>query len=218
MSLDVADLPLVGGHPALDLVNTVTPRVPVRGELPHDHLLDPAALLAWARRTDVVDDAEADAVEDAWRHEPAAGHTALSAAREIRDALHTTLLAATGIGPRDDAVTGPALERLHARWAASVGRSALVLGADPPVRVAVGLTAALLIPDRVADLALELLRTGELTRLRQCPPQAGGCGWLFLDRSRNGSRRWCRMADCGTEVKTRRLTERRRVIREQSYR
>jgi predicted RNA-binding Zn ribbon-like protein len=60
---------------------------------------------------------------------------------------------------------------------------------------------------------MDLLRTGELTRLRQCPPDEGGCGWLFLDRSRNGSRRWCRMADCGTEVKSRRLTERRRAAR-----
>jgi predicted RNA-binding Zn ribbon-like protein len=36
---------------------------------------------------------------------------------------------------------------------------------------------------------------------------------VFLDRSRNGSRRWCRMADCGTTVKARRLTERRRAAR-----
>jgi predicted RNA-binding Zn ribbon-like protein len=37
---------------------------------------------------------------------------------------------------------------------------------------------------------------------------------MFLDRSRNHSRRWCRMADCGTEVKARRLTERRRATRD----
>jgi predicted RNA-binding Zn ribbon-like protein len=36
---------------------------------------------------------------------------------------------------------------------------------------------------------------------------------MFLDQSRNGSRRWCRMADCGTAVKSRRLTERRRELR-----
>jgi predicted RNA-binding Zn ribbon-like protein len=58
-----------------------------------------------------------------------------------------------------------------------------------------------------------VLRMADLAGLRRCPPDAGGCGWVFLDHSRNGSRRWCRMADCGTTAKARRLTERRRAAR-----
>jgi len=58
-----------------------------------------------------------------------------------------------------------------------------------------------------------VLQTADLSRVRRCPPSEGGCGWLFLDQSRNGSRRWCRMADCGTAAKSRRLTERRRAAR-----
>ncbi|MFD0480100.1 CGNR zinc finger domain-containing protein [Nonomuraea thailandensis] len=34
----------------------------------------------------------------------------------------------------------------------------------------------------------------------ECP----SCGWLFLDTTRNGSRRWCSMAMCGSQVKSRR--------------
>jgi predicted RNA-binding Zn ribbon-like protein len=34
--------------------------------------------------------------------------------------------------------------------------------------------------------------------------EAGGCGWLFVDESRNGSRRWCSMKDCGNRAKARR--------------
>ena len=60
---------------------------------------------------------------------------------------------------------------------------------------------------------MDVLRGADLARLRRCPLEAGGCGWLFLDQSRNGSRRWCRMADCGSLVKARRLTERRRADR-----
>jgi predicted RNA-binding Zn ribbon-like protein len=60
---------------------------------------------------------------------------------------------------------------------------------------------------------VDVLRMADLARLRRCPPAAGGCGWVFLDHSRNGSRRWCRMADCGTTAKARRLTERRRAAR-----
>lgn len=204
-------LPLVGGHPALDLVNTVTPRVAVRGEQPYDHLTDPPTLLGWSRGAGLVAEPEARVVAEAWRAEPGVGHAALAAVREIRDALHEILLAATGAIRADPAVTGAALDRLHGRWAGSVARSRLTL--DPVARLAVGVVPALLIPDRAADAAVGLLRSGDLTRLRRCPLDDGGCGWLFLDRSRNGSRRWCRMADCGTQVKARRLTERRRAAR-----
>ena len=213
--MSVSRLPLVGGHVALDLVNTVTPRVAVRDEEPHDHLVDPGALLRWAGRAGLVDGDESSVVAAAWRHDPDAGHATLDGVREIREALHEVLLAATRMVPPRPAVTAPALDRLHSRWLASAGRSALVLdpSREPAVRCTVGVAPALLVLDRAADQAVQLLRTGDLGRLRRCPLDAGGCGWLFLDRSRNGSRRWCRMADCGTEVKARRLTERRRAAR-----
>ena len=78
------------------------------------------------------------------------------------------------------------------------------------VSLIVGTSPTLMIPDRLASSAVELLRTIDIEQLRTCPVAEGGCGWLFLDRSRNGSRRWCSMADCGTQAKIRRLTERRR--------
>ncbi|MFC6021807.1 hypothetical protein ACFP2T_37295 [Plantactinospora solaniradicis] len=48
--------------------------------------------------------------------------------------------------------------------------------------------AALLIPDRLTQHAVELLRTVDLRQSRTCPPADSGCAWLFLDQSRNGSR------------------------------
>ncbi|WP_310741597.1 CGNR zinc finger domain-containing protein [Microbispora sp. H10670] len=81
------------------------------------------------------------------------------------------------------------------------------------VHLLVGTSPALLVPDRLAHAAVEFLSTADLRRLRVCPLAEGGCGWLFLDHSRNGSRRWCAMADCGSQAKARRLTERRRARR-----
>jgi len=75
----------------------------------------------------------------------------------------------------------------------------------------VGTAPALMIPDRLVFAVVELVRTVELRQLRTCPVDEGGCGWLFLDRSRNGSRRWCSMEDCGTRTKIRKLAERRRA-------
>jgi predicted RNA-binding Zn ribbon-like protein len=64
----------------------------------------------------------------------------------------------------------------------------------------------------VTRSAAELLTTGELSRVRMC----GGedCGWLFFDTSRNQSRRWCSMEDCGNRAKARRYHQRHRALRE----
>jgi predicted RNA-binding Zn ribbon-like protein len=63
---------------------------------------------------------------------------------------------------------------------------------------------------RLAHVAIGLLTSqAELAVLHRC----AGCRWLFLDRSRGAGRRWCSMADCGTEAKKRRYVQRRRERR-----
>jgi len=59
---------------------------------------------------------------------------------------------------------------------------------------------------RVAVSAADLLTSGELDRVRQCAGDE--CGWLFVDRSKNRSRRWCDMQDCGNRAKVRRYRRR----------
>jgi predicted RNA-binding Zn ribbon-like protein len=59
----------------------------------------------------------------------------------------------------------------------------------------------------VIPAAVDLLMSAELARLKIC----GGCGWLFLDSSKNHSRRWCRMSDCGNLAKVRSHRERGRA-------
>jgi len=56
--------------------------------------------------------------------------------------------------------------------------------------------------------AAEMLTTSDLTRLRQCPGE--DCGWLFDDTTRNRSRQWCDMKDCGNIAKVRRFRSRSR--------
>ena len=57
--------------------------------------------------------------------------------------------------------------------------------------------------------AAELLTSEKLARLGQCAGE--DCGWLFLDTSRNHSRRWCEMQHCGNRVKARRHYRRRQT-------
>jgi predicted RNA-binding Zn ribbon-like protein len=205
-------LNIVGGHVALNLVNTVEPRVP-GGTEHHDHLRTPEDLLRWARQVELVDAAEAEAVRAAWTKSPDAGAQALRATLAIREATFEVLLAA--LGSQIQVVPLAGLEVLSLRWSAAVARTSLILSVRHTGLVAldVGTTTALLVADRLAHAAVELLRTVDARQLRVCPLGEGGCGWIFLDRSRNGSRRWCAMQDCGARAKARRLTVRRRATR-----
>ncbi len=60
----------------------------------------------------------------------------------------------------------------------------------------------------IARSAVDLLTTGDLARVKECPG-AGDCGWLFYDTSKNNSRRWCSMRGCGNEAKERRRAQRK---------
>src|SRR5215217_6107360 len=62
----------------------------------------------------------------------------------------------------------------------------------------------------VAHAATRLLTSGDLDRLKLC----AGCYWVFLDASRNRSRRWCTMEVCGTDEKKRRYVAKRAAGRE----
>jgi predicted RNA-binding Zn ribbon-like protein len=55
----------------------------------------------------------------------------------------------------------------------------------------------------VARAAAELLASDRLSRVRECEDDRG-CGYLFIDQTRNHSRRWCSMDSCGNRAKAHR--------------
>ena len=204
----MGELNVVGGHVALDLVNTVDPRVPGRSD-GNEHLGSPDELLSWALRVALLTADEGEQVRTAWRATDR-GARAHAATLELREAVYVVMLAE--LGATDDARA--ALDVLVQRWADAVGRSSLALTpGDTGDRLRVGPDPASSIPDRLAHAAVDLVRELDVRQLKTCPLDDGGCGWLFLDRSRNGSRRWCSMDDCGARAKARRLTARRRSAR-----
>ncbi len=207
---DARALALVAGHPALDLVNTVEPRV---GEdAPHEHLRAPADLLVWAQRTALLDEVEAASEARAWEGQPQRGVGALARVVEAREASYELLSAVVSAAPT---VPAEPLAILQRNWAEAAARSELrgVTGTPTPCELIVGVSPGLIVLDRISQKIVELVTDVDLTSMRACPAEDGGCGWLFLDRSRSGSRRWCVMSDCGTKAKARRLTERRRADR-----
>jgi predicted RNA-binding Zn ribbon-like protein len=61
----------------------------------------------------------------------------------------------------------------------------------------------------IARQAAELLVTEQRRRVHECA--ADDCRWLFLDTSKNRSRRWCDMKSCGNRAKVRSFYERQRA-------
>jgi predicted RNA-binding Zn ribbon-like protein len=204
-SSDKPVLRLVGGHTGLDLVNTVEPRVP-HAVPEKEHLKTPLDLLGWAERAGVVEPEEVSDILSVWH-----GEQALGAVLGIREALYAVLLTRMD-DERSTAPLQPALEQLSTRYSAAVARAALTPSVDSPTaaRLRIGDVAPFAVQDRLAAIAVDLLTTENVDDLRACPLDEGGCGWLFLDRSRNHTRRWCSMGDCGARVKARRLADRRR--------
>jgi predicted RNA-binding Zn ribbon-like protein len=183
---------LVGGHPALDLVNTVWWRGDPTRRV--DRVPDLPAFLVWAARAGL---GPIDVVPDA--AEPAAG--VIATVHALREHAHAVLAAhATG------APVPPApLRELHAAGAEAMRRSAPRLAL--PLRWESRAASADEVPDVVAGSLVDLLAHQDLTHLRVCADD--DCAWLYLDRSRNHSRRWCSSAECGNRHRVQRFAARR---------
>jgi predicted RNA-binding Zn ribbon-like protein len=135
-----------------------------------------------------------------------AGKT-LRIALELREAIFQSF---TAIGHGSPAPE-PALAVVQGRYADAMAAARLVPGGATFDWQFVGDTA-----DRawwpVAVSAARLLTSGPLDRIKVCAAEAG-CVGLFLDTSKNRSRRWCTMDGCGVEAKIQRQARRRQSVR-----
>ena len=186
--METRELPIVAGHLALDFANTVDdPLGPAR----HDHVATYDDLVRWSLRTGALTTGQAAVL----KRSPAA----VRKAHALRDVLNDVFTAVANDAHPDwdalrpyvaDAVAHSALDEAHRlSWTHTTASHAMLWP--------------------VAHAAERLLTSPDLHRVKQC----AGCPWLFLDRSRNGSRRWCAMNDCGTHEKIRKYVARRAARR-----
>jgi predicted RNA-binding Zn ribbon-like protein len=192
----------IGGHLALDFANTAGWHA--RAERV-EHLTGYADLLGWARQEKLVSASEAGALARRAEANPRAAAQALHRAIDYREAVYRVFARLA-----QDQVPEPKdLALLHA------GRIQALERAMPRWKTAGGLT--LQWPADASDLerplypvliaASDLLGSDELARLNQCGNHP--CGWLFIDRTKAGTRRWCSSAECGNAARVRRFRERR---------
>jgi predicted RNA-binding Zn ribbon-like protein len=177
---------LIAGDIALDLVNTVS----WRGDLERriERIPDFKSLAQWSARAGLADVTAARTLVRAAARDCRRGEEAVSEARGLREDLHTVIASLLdGAGPPLATLRSLQVRFMVALRAASV--SSLPLNWSVPLDSPEGLV------NDLALRALRLLQSDEVYRIGRCSDRA--CGWIFIDRSRNHSRRWCSSTDCG---------------------
>jgi predicted RNA-binding Zn ribbon-like protein len=185
---------LVGGHVAIDFVNTL-------GGLPErpddEFLAGYPDVLAWFTHIGLVRAERARLLADAAEIDPRVATDVYARIRRLRESLDRILRCRlTDDPPGDDD-----LDVVRAVYADAASHADLLADAesyrlgwdqagdtlDWPLWV-------------LADAIMDLLTTAPLHLLGRCQH----CRWLFLDHSKNHSRRWCSMNSCGAITKMRR--------------
>lgn len=123
------------------------------------------------------------------------GEDELEKALELREALRRLLLVNAGEEADPEALA--ALE--HASTAARLSIRFERDGTPTLLPRAGGLDGAI---GRLLAVIYASMADGSWARLKACPRDV--CGWIFYDRSRNLSSRWCSMSVCGNRTKVRR--------------
>lgn len=186
----------IGGHPAVDLVNTVDWRLdPGRRS---DRLTSLSDVLTWHQDMGLLTDEEADRLEgESQRHRrTAAGE--FRRTLELRESVYESLI--DEVTPAADVITAEYREAIeqarltrrspHVGWTWTEDD----LGLRTPRH-------------RLSMSVIDLLSSPEIAQVRQCQDDA--CGWVFLDLSPRGNRRWCVSAECGNRNRVRRHYQRR---------
>ena len=199
----VADLRLLGERLCLNFANTVDPR---QGDHPREFLTGYPDLLAWSVRVGVLDAAAGRELTEAAGRDPAGADQAYADAVRLREVMYRVFsaIAAGNAPPEVDLATlnqALASSLAHARLEPDGAGYRWGWRTDPPA------LDRMLWP--VLRSAGDLLTSDELDRVKECPG-LGDCGWIFLDTSKNASRRWCSMEGCGSRAKMRRQYARRR--------
>ncbi|MFN4311387.1 MAG: CGNR zinc finger domain-containing protein [Ferrovibrio sp.] len=203
--LRILSLGLLGGHPALDFVNTLDWRGRAAAEGgPEENLVSYAALLAWCRRAAIISASTATELERLAAGASVRAEAVCAEAIELREAIFRVAdaLRRERSAPKADLAV---LNRVLLQYPegrtlapAAQGRLAWRSHGDG---IALGSPLG-----AIARLAADLLVTAEPDSIRCC---AGpGCGWLFHDTSPNKRRRWCSMESCGNRAKARRHYQR----------
>lgn len=202
---EIPELEMLGGDLGLDFANTVDRDR--TGGTRHEYLYTYGSLVDWARLARIIEDHTHARLRDLASRDPVTAEQALRDALELRRAVQDVFSEiASGVDPAPADLDvlqnyfrrAVEMSRLRQRHGTFVWKQV-----EEPHYLD-----QILCP--IAMSVVDLLRHGRLDRIKRCPGDDGHCGWLFLDTTKNRSRRWCSMQTCGSRDKMRRLYRRKK--------
>ena len=190
----IKTLPLDGGVQPFHLVNTVHAW---RGENLHEYLNNYADVLAWCDKVRLLKKEEIRQLKAAADAQPAAAEKAFQKIIQSRGLLYHffSALAAANKAALEQMLVPfnkqvhEALE--HFLWTPTKNGLQFVHENDTPLLLPLWM---------VLKSAHDILLTADPARIKECPR----CGWIFLDTTKNGKRRWCHPQGCGSIEKSKR--------------
>ena len=194
---DAGSIKLSGGALCLDFVNTVH----CYGCIDLGEYLNTYNdLVAWSRHVGVINDKDAKVLSLKAARHPAEAKSAHKRAIDLREAVYRIFsISLTGRSPDQED-----LALFNEHLGETMLRSQIVKTQDGFYWDMAGNKEKLdWILNPIIRSAAELLVSDEFRQVKKCADPV--CGWLFLDTSRNRSRRWCDMADCGNRAKASRF-------------
>src|SRR5258708_30118 len=198
----VERISLRGGRICVDFVNTVDNRGTAHAV---EYFTSYTGGVAWGHHTGLVAEERARRLlAEAERH-PKQAHAVLTHVVTLREALYRMFLAAAEGAP----AAAADVDAINEALSNAMARARVIPADDSYVWAREEDDTALHAPlwPRVPSAA-ELLTSAELHRVHLCSSE--DCGWLFLDTSKNRSRRWCALEGCGNRAKARRHYQRTR--------
>lgn len=191
------NLSLLGGRPCLDFVNTLDWR---GSDQPQEFLETYPDLIAWSRHAGTLPRQPAGRITQRSKSQLSKQIRVLNKAIQLRESLYR-IFSALADG---NAAANKDLETFNKFFSRTMMNSKIVKTPDG-YKWAIEEDQAN--PEWILNplirSAADLLISKDLKRVKKCGDPA--CGWLFLDTSRNRSRRWCDMRDCGNRAKASRF-------------
>ncbi len=199
---DIRKLDLIGNKLCLDFINTAGFHSDVK---PVEYLNSYHDLIIWSRQIGLITNSEYENLcKSAARFDKKAGNI-LKQAIELREMLYRIFSSIVKGTP----VKNKALVLFNKNFSKAVSNSQIIQERD-------GFHLDFLKQDEdlewvlypIIQSAYELLMSDELKKVKMCADSK--CGWIFFDESKNQSRLWCDMKDCGNRAKANRFRKKKK--------
>lgn len=217
LNLNTDKFKLIGGNVSLDFTNTAGGRVSnfqkkskrdYYDGYDSDRLQNYADLLAWSLKATLINEKETKKLLRIAKNVPQAAEAVLKRAINLRECIYRLFRSAIeGWHPE-----AKDIEKLNDELNLARAHQKLAFSNNVYILEWINSSGALdSMLWQISEAAAKLLVSGDLSRIEKCGNEI--CNWLFLDTSRNHTRQWCVMKDCGNVAKVRRFRAKQRTAK-----